>query len=250
MTNRMGKKQGSGSYPKIRGGAGGSGLVRYPTQEIVPLSLESYKVFMYVAFVMFALILFMIYQLYNMMMVHSGSNSNNNTHNTHNSCAKWYSFPYIWGNPANGSNTRGDNCHSSIFTDPYVPPMNRSQLGIPPPVHMGVPVNIPTRGPYVSEPFTQLGILTREDGGGSSLILPLMGRSVDSGRNKYQYYTISNTGAVNTKLQVRVKQRICTNEYGCDELYNGDVVYVQGYNETFRVTMYENATLTYLPNVL
>jgi sortase (surface protein transpeptidase) len=34
---------------------------------------------------------------------------------------------------------------------------------------------------------------------------------------------------------------------GCDEVYNGDTVYVEGYNETFRATIYENALYSYIP---
>ena len=38
----------------------------------------------------------------------------------------------------------------------------------------------------------------------------------------------------------------CTNEYGCDELSNGDKIYVEGYNNVFNVTIYENSIFTYM----
>jgi len=119
-------------------------------------------------------------------------------------------------------------------------------------VPVGIPVNVQTRG-YAPD-YTQLGILTRERRDRTedtsfrdNMILPLMGRRVLNGRDKYQYYTMSNTGAVNTKLPVRVRGKNCIGEYGCDELMNGDVVTVEGYNETFRATIYENSGFGYIP---
>jgi hypothetical protein len=99
-----------------------------------------------------------------------------------------------------------------------------------------VPVNIRMRG-HIGE-YSQIGILTKDDVGNSPLILPLMGRRVD--RNKMQYYAISNTGSMNTKLQVKNKGRSCTDERGCDELFNGDDIFVEGYKTSFHATIYEN----------
>jgi ferredoxin-NADP reductase len=68
-----------------------------------------------------------------------------------------------------------------------------------------------------------------------------------TGRDKWQYYTISNTGVVNTKLSIKVRGKNCVSEYGCDEIMDGDVVHVDGYNGHFRVTMYENGMFSYIP---
>jgi hypothetical protein len=68
-----------------------------------------------------------------------------------------------------------------------------------------------------------------------------------TGRDKWQYYTISNTGFMNTKLPVYINGKNCIGEYGCDILNNGDNVYVEGYNTTFRVTIYENSQFRYIP---
>ena len=94
-----------------------------------------------------------------------------------------------------------------------------------------------------NEPYTQVGILTRTNG--SEMILPLMGRILDGRRGKTQYYTMSNQGAVQSKLPVSRNGRSCTGEYGCDEISNGDTVYVQGYDDVFRATIYENNTFYY-----
>ena len=106
-----------------------------------------------------------------------------------------------------------------------------------------IPINIQTRG--FSASYSQIGILTRSNGG--DMILPLMGRRIMNGRNKLQYYSISNTGNMNTKLPISVNGRSCSGEYGCDEISNGDMVYVEGYNDTFRATVYENGLFSYIP---
>ena len=108
----------------------------------------------------------------------------------------------------------------------------------------------PIKTDYLSPPsnYSQIGILKGHDVHvTSTLILPLMGKRMTNKRDKLQYYTISNTGVVNTKLPVRLKGRNCMNEYGCDEIYNGDRVYVEGYNDEFTATIYENATFAYIP---
>lgn len=110
-----------------------------------------------------------------------------------------------------------------------------------------VPVNIPSRG--FDSPYTQIGILNRADGK-EDTILPLMGKPAGNGRDKYNYYTISNTGNLNTKLPIRVKGKSGIAEYGCDEVYSGDTVFVDGYNAPFRTTVYDNAQFRYLPAVI
>lgn len=119
-------------------------------------------------------------------------------------------------------------------------------------VAVGVPINMQTRG--YSPDYSQIGILTRERENKTedtsfrdNVILPLFGRRVMTGRDKYQYYTMSNTGAVNTKLPVKIRGRNCINEYGCDEVTNNDAVYVDGYNQSFHATVYENSQFSYIP---
>jgi hypothetical protein len=102
-----------------------------------------------------------------------------------------------------------------------------------------IPVNVESRGRPSA--YTQVGILTRE----KDLILPLMGRKLT--RDKMQYYTISNTGNMNTKLPISKNGKSCTGEYGCDEVFDGDTVFVEGYSDTFRATIYENSRFNYIP---
>ena len=165
------------------------------------------------------------------------------------------------------------------FNDPYSPPLKSDGMYFPPdsadvrgiPILApttcntgacggavgnlgggGLPINMKTRG--YNQDYSQIGILTRERNNRTddtslrdNMILPLMGRRVMNGRDAYQYYTMSNTGAVNTKLPVKVRGKNCISEYGCNELMNGDTVMVEGYNESFRATIYENGSFGYIP---
>jgi hypothetical protein len=146
---------------------------------------------------------------------------------------------------------------NDVLSDPYVPPLKddiymASQMpimvdvrgAVPLLPRAAVPVNIPSRGGY-DTPYSQIGILTRKDGG--DLILPLMGKQSNTARDRYNYYTISNTGAVNTKLPVKVKGKDGMSEYGCDEIMCGDQVYVDGYDGMFKSTIYNNDQFRYLP---
>jgi hypothetical protein len=132
----------------------------------------------------------------------------------------------------------------NIVMDPYAPPVRTDGLYFPT-RERGIPVNIETRG--LSQEYTQMGILTRTQGG--ELILPIMGRRLLSGLDKWQYYSISNTGAINTKLPISIKGRSCSGEYGCDPLMSGDIVYVEGYKDTFSVTLYDTARFQYIPYI-
>ena len=119
----------------------------------------------------------------------------------------------------------------------YSPPLKKDGPGLP--------INISTRGSESS--YTQVGILTRENSN-EDLILPLMGRKSATNREKYQYYSMTNSaGNINTKLPVSVKGKSCTSQLGCDEIFNGDAIFVEGYKDTFRATIYENVMYNYIP---
>lgn len=132
----------------------------------------------------------------------------------------------------------------NVVLDPYAPPVRTDGFYFPN-RERGIPVNIETRG--LSQEYSQMGILTRAQGG--ELILPIMGRRLMSGLDKWQYYSISNTGSINTKLPISYKGRSCSGEYGCDPLNSGDIVYVEGYKDTFSVTLYDTAKFQYIPYI-
>jgi Family of unknown function (DUF5755) len=125
--------------------------------------------------------------------------------------------------------------------DAYPPPLKTVDIRGP-----VLPVNVATSSHNTA--YQQIGILTK-NGRENPTILPLMGRNLLNGRDKWQYYTVSNTpgAGINSRLPISVNGKSCTGEYGCDSVSNGDTVYVEGYNDTFRATIYENARLNYIP---
>ena len=132
----------------------------------------------------------------------------------------------------------------SVLLNPYTPPnrddrpFTRGRM----PIQRGVPINIRTQG--VESDYRQVGILTRITG--EETILPLMGRPLIYGRDTWNFYTMSDKNNM-VKLPITFKNKNCSGEYGCDNISNGDTVYVEGYNDAFKVTMYENNTMRYIP---
>ena len=56
-----------------------------------------------------------------------------------------------------------------------------------------------------------------------------------------------NDSNTTVALPINVKGQSGTYEYGVDELYNGDTVYVEGYDEVFKVTIYKTSNYYYSP---
>jgi hypothetical protein len=107
-----------------------------------------------------------------------------------------------------------------------------------------IPINVPTRS--VNSSYRQVGILTRVNG--PETILSLMGRPLFPSQDKWQFYTMSDKNQ-SVKLPVTHKKRSCSSDLGCDNIYNGDTIYVEGYNDAFRATIYDNAIQYSIPYV-
>jgi hypothetical protein len=142
-----------------------------------------------------------------------------------------------------------NNLQNDTLLNPYTPPLRDERYFIPgfpsravPPG--AVPINISTNIGAVDTQYRQLGIMTATNTKGK--IIPLMGRPLFTNRDKWQYYTMSDQNN-SMKLPVSRNGKSCTNEYGCDKLYNGDTVYIEGINESYRITTYDNDTIKYLP---
>ena len=135
------------------------------------------------------------------------------------------------------------NTQEDVLLNPYQAPLRDNRFfpgfGNTPP---GIPINIRTQGGDTN--YRQVGILTRASG--SEMILPLMGRPLLTNRDKWNFYTMTDNNNM-IKLPISNNGRSCTNEYGCNNLYGGDTVYVEGYNDAFNVTMYDNDVMRYLP---
>jgi hypothetical protein len=94
-------------------------------------------------------------------------------------------------------------------------------------------------------PFRQIGMLTPQSTEKRDNLLPLMGREAFSRRGLWNYYAVSNQNNA-LQLPVSVKGKSGMSEYGVDELYTGDTVFVEGYDEVFKVTMYPRTGVSVL----
>ena len=132
---------------------------------------------------------------------------------------------------------------NDILLNPYTAPLrddrifNNTNYNGP-----KMPINIPTQS--IDTNYRQVGILTRENG--AETILPLMGRPLFSNRDKWNFYTMNDKNNM-IKLPISFKNKSCTNDQGCDNVYNGDTLYVEGYNDVFKATIYDNNTMQYIP---
>ena len=131
-----------------------------------------------------------------------------------------------------------------VLLNPYTPPVSDERYVLGPLNFRGrIPINVSTNVGAVDTSYRQVGILNTHEKG---KILALMGRPLFVNRDKWQYYTMSDQNN-SVKLPISRNGRSCTNEYGCDKLFSGDKVFVEGYNQGFRVTIYDNNVMNYLP---
>jgi len=147
-----------------------------------------------------------------------------------------------------------------INSDPRFSPLPPEQsYGMPPDIR-GQPmpagrgafaVNVNTRG--YPDAYQQIGVLTAPGGSETSAspnrtILPLFGRSIDSNRNRWNYYT--RTDGINPiQLPVQYKRRNCDDDNGCDEINEGDSIGVPVLGQSYNATIYRYSTPRYLPVV-
>lgn len=155
---------------------------------------------------------------------------------------------YLGTNMLTGLFSKPFNSYSNIPNDillnPYKAPLKDNRYYPNIDYIDKVPININTSS--INSAYRQVGILKRQSG--TEMILPLIGRPLFPSRDKWNYYTISESNNM-VKLPVSYKQKSCTSEYGCDNVYTGDIVYVEGYNDTFKVTIYDNDTYRYIPSI-
>jgi len=131
---------------------------------------------------------------------------------------------------------------TDVLLNPYDAPLRDERVFNNSCSNVNIPINIPTQS--VNTNYRQLGILTRVNR--DDTILPLMGRPLIVNRDKWNYYTMNDKNNM-IKLPISFKNKSCTSETGCDSVYNGDTVYVEGYSDLFRVTLYDNSTMEYIP---
>jgi hypothetical protein len=138
------------------------------------------------------------------------------------------------------------NIENDVLLNPYEGPTRDNRLF--PNLNIfstRMPINIPTQS--FDSSYRQIGILTRI-GGDKEMILPLMGRPLITNRDKWNFYTMSDRNSM-IKLPIKYKKCNCTADVGCDDLYTGDIVNVEGYGGSFKVTTYENDMPKYIPYI-
>ena len=200
------------------------------------------------------IIIYLAYSQYNKNASTSNGNSNSNT-NSNSNIIEISRKDYGGGGgggfldliPSFGSGyTRGP---ADVLLNPYTPPLRDdryfNQYGSGSgggDIRGGISINVPTRS--VNTEYRQVGILTRVNG--AETILSLMGRPLFPNRDKWQFYTMSDKNQ-SVKLPVTYKRRSCTSDQGCYNIYNGDTVYVEGYNDAFKATIYDTAMQYSIP---
>jgi hypothetical protein len=172
------------------------------------------------------------------------------------------SSPNLIPNPnmnSNNGNSQMVDMDRVALNDRLYPPLSRNHYNDPngmvraAPQQMGMPINIETRGS--GGDFQQVGILSKqnidEDGktpgnNTDTNILPLYGKPIYRGASKWIYYT--ETDKYNpVKIPITVGGRDCTDDQGCDELYDGSDVVIPSYNGVFKVKIYKFNKPRYIP---
>ena len=184
------------------------------------------------------------------------TSSKSSSHTSYSSCSSSLVVkpltvgPHIQPRPNTFFTDRPDD----TLANPYAPPLKdvfapHTNAG------SGIPINMATNtGATVNASYQQIGLLTKADSSNSNssntssdpVIMPLMGKPLFTSRDKWLFYTISDKNN-SMKLPIIIKGRNALSEIGVDNVYTGDTVYVQGYNNDFKVTLYENSTPQYIP---
>jgi Family of unknown function (DUF5755) len=102
---------------------------------------------------------------------------------------------------------------------------------------------VPTRG--LPETYQAMGVIKTDDG----QILPLYGRRTVSRSDRFQYYT--RTDSYNpVQLPIQHNRRDCTDDIGCEELYDRESVTVKPTGQRGTVTIYRYDGPTYIPGLI
>jgi hypothetical protein len=129
--------------------------------------------------------------------------------------------------------------------DPLEPPERSNPYR---PDRFGMPVNIPTRG--LSSGFQQVGVLFEEGASDDRRrILPLFGEITYPGSRMWRYYTGSDSHPP-VKLGVKYQNRECMDDTGCEEIYEGQTVKVDGYDCDWRAKIYKLDRPRYNPYII
>ena len=90
-------------------------------------------------------------------------------------------------------------------------------------------INIPSR--TFDTIYKKIGYLISINEG--KIILPLLGRPLYEKHHKWQFYTM--VPGTDIQLPISKDGEFCTSREGCNNLFSGDQVYVESYNDAFVV---------------
>ena len=94
------------------------------------------------------------------------------------------------------------------------------------------PFNIPTQG--IPESYQSMGLIKT----GTGQMLPLYGRRSISSRDRYNYYTRTDTYNP-VPMPLHYKRRDCQDDVGCEEVMDGDELRVGPTGEKVKATLYK-----------
>ena len=147
----------------------------------------------------------------------------------------------------NGDN---ENIDRRLIDNSLYPPLSRN-----PYIKKGVPINIETR--ESGGDFQQVGILSKTDisnnaqqpgNNNESVVLPLYGKPLHRGSTKWLYYTETDRNRP-IKIPIVVNNVDCTDDRGCDEIYDGGTVSIPSLNGDFNVKLYKFNKPRYIPYI-
>ena len=212
--------------------------------------------------------------IYNKFLENNNKQDNNMIHSTHSQ-----SDTIQMVNTANNAQPQLYDMDRGVISDPLHPPLSRNYYTDPNGIvavrdgninqqyqshqhrqlqqnqgrNIGVPINIETR--ESGGDFQQVGMISKKiinddtqvpGNNTDTNILPLYGKPLYRGSNKWMYYTETDKHNP-VKIPITVNSRDCTDDQGCDELSDSSEVLVPSYNGNFIVKMYKFNKPRYIP---
>ena len=109
-----------------------------------------------------------------------------------------------------------------------------------------IPIGIHTRG--LPERYQSVGMITIGDETKRE-VLPLYGRRTGSGGDRWNYYTRTDTYNP-VQIPIRHKNRECTKDVGCTELFDDENVRIDALNKNGTVHIYPNDGPRYVGSLI